>query len=309
MNFSKYFGAVAALTLLSGIFLMVPAARAAFGISPPFLNAGHLVPGVNYTQTVYLVQDHPDQDLSVKAALTIPDRIASWITVDKGFNFVIPKDVRQFPVQISVHVPEGEGIGKYSGNLSFTGQPSQTGQVTIALGVNVAINLTVGTGIYEQYSVPLVRFPDIEEGWSPRVYVKFKNDGNIPESFDSATFEIFDQYDAIRLAYIQKQSGFIETPPFTTNEYTLEFPTDFYLGIGEYWGVVTFYKEQKVVATQKTIFNVLKEGAILGPWGSFFYKLGKSDWLRYGVVALAAVLLAAAVWRRRARRSARSRSS
>ncbi len=297
----------ALLALLGGFTLKGSVAKAAFGISPPFLNADHLVAGANYVQTVYLVQDQPNDDLLIRATLTVPSKIIPWISIDQGTSFTIPKGTRQFPVNITVHVPSDEGIGKYSGNLSFTSQPTKTGQVTIALGVNVAINLTVGTGIYEKFSVPLVALPAIEEGWNPQAYVKFINDGNIPESFDSATFEVFDQYDAVRLAYMQKQDGFQETPPFTTNEYTIEFPTNFHLGIGEYWGNVVLYQHGQVVASQKTIFHVLKAGSLHGPWTSALHSLQTGGWLMY-VAVLVIVVIIGLVWflRRRSKKSRRS---
>jgi hypothetical protein len=289
------------------IFFSAPyTSHAAFGISPPFLNADHLVPGITYTQTVYLVQDQPNQDLPIKAVLDIPAPAKDWITLDKGFDFVIPQGARQFPVVITVHVPDGQGLGKFTGNLSFTGQPSSAGQVTIALGVNVSINLTVGTGVFEQYSVPLIKILDIEEGWNPKVDVKFENDGNVPEGFDSATFDLYDQYDSVRLAYITKNDGFPVTPAFTTEEYTMEFPTDFHLGIGQYWGIVTFYKDQKVVATQKVIFNVLKAGSISGTWGivSNFFK--EYAVYIYFTLAVIIVLIGGLIMRSRKRRAGRN---
>jgi len=246
-----------------GIFAMSAAhtnVAQAFGISPPFLNAVHLVPGATYVQTVYiLAQDQSlNADLPVQTTLNIPEPARSWISIDKGFNFVIPKGTQQFPIEITVQVPKDASLGIYQGNLSITTAPSATGQVTIALGANIAINLSVGNDIYEKYSVPLITFPDIKEGEDPQVYVKFQNDGNVPESFDSATYELLDQYGGTRLAYTQKNGGFPVTKPFSMNAYTIEFPLDFYLGIGQYWGVVTFYKSGQVVASQKTIFNVLK---------------------------------------------------
>ncbi len=241
------------LAILCGaiLFLIAPgAARAAFGISPPFLNTDHLVPGVTYKETIYLVQDQPNIDLGIHADITVPDAIKSWFSIDKGFHFVIPAGTRQFPVVVSVAVPKDAGLGKYSGTLVFTTEPASAGQVTIALAANVSINLTVGNNIYESYKVVLITLPDIEEGWNPRATVRFQNDGNIPEGFDTATFDLYDHFDAVRLAYMTKQGGFPQTPPFTTQEYTIEFPTDFHLGIGDYWGSVVFYKGNQIVASQ-----------------------------------------------------------
>jgi len=282
-----------------GLFFLVPAqlTHAAFGISPPFLNADHLVPGTKYVQTVYLVQDQPNTNLNIQANLQMDQPAASWVSIDKGFNFVIPEGTRQFPVEITISVPQNAGLGVYHGNLTFTTQPSSAGQVTIALGAQVAINLTVGSGTFEKYSVPLISFPDILEGQSPVVDVKFENDGNVPESFDGATYTLFDQYDSVQLAYIQKSSGFPVTPPFTIQDYSIQFPLDFYLGIGEYWGVVDFYKNGQVVASQKTVFNVLK--------ATWYNELGNylaDEWIYVLIIAVLLVLvIALAVWRSRRR--------
>ncbi len=240
-------------------------ASAAFGVSPPFVNATHLMPGVTYSQVVYLVQDKPDEDLGIHVALDIADRVRSWISIDKGFDFVIPKGTRQFPINVIVTVPKNAERVSYGGNLIVTSEPSAKGQVTIALGANISINLTVGNDIYEKYSVPLINFLDIEEGWNPKIDIRFVNDGNVPESLGGATFEVYDRFDSVRLAFIQKTSGFPEVEPFTTDEYTIEFPLDLHLGQGQYWGSAVLYdKGNAILATQRTVFNVLPPGAIGG---------------------------------------------
>jgi hypothetical protein len=278
-------------------FFLLPVSltHAAFGISPPFLNADHLVAGAKYQQTVYLVQDQPNQDLNIQANLTMDEPARSWVSIDKGFNFVIPQGVSQFPVTISINVPQGVTLGAYNGSLTFTTQPSSAGQVTIALGAQVAINLTVGTGTFEKYNVPLIQFPDIQEGQSPVVHVKFENDGNIPEAFDGATYELYDQYDSVRLAYVQKSSGFPTTAPFTISDYNVNFPLDFYLGIGEYWGVVNFYKNGQVVASQKTVFNVLK-----ATWYNKLFNYIADEWMYFLIgVILLLIIIVVALWRKK----------
>jgi hypothetical protein len=292
---AKHYIAILPFSLAVFFLLPVSLTHAAFGISPPFLNADHLVAGAKYQQTVYLVQDQPDQDLNIQANLTMDEPGRSWISIDKGFNFVIPQGTRQFPVTITVNVPQGVTLGAYSGNVTFTTQPSSAGQVTIALGAQVAVNLTVGTGTFEKYTVPLIQFPDIQEGQSPVVHVKFQNDGNIPESFDGATYELYDQYDSVRLAYVQKTGGMPATAPFTISDYNVTFPLDFYLGIGEYWGVATFYKHGQVVASQKTVFNVLK-----ATWYQKIWNYIVDEWVYVLIgVLLLVIIIAVAIWRSR----------
>lgn len=264
----KHPGALYALfVLISLLFvsLHAPRAEAAFGISPPFIHADRLVAGSSFTETIYLVQDQPNADLPIKTALEIPAKIRGWIELDQGLNFTIPAGVRQYPVQVAIRVPKGAALGVWNGKITFTAAPSGKGQVAIALGAQAQLNISVGNDIYRQFKIPVIRLLDIEEGWNPRVYVKFQNDGNVPEIFTAATYELSDQFDAARLAFAQTRKDFSETPPFTVKEYTVEFPINFHLGIGQYWGNVAFYQEEKVVGSQKTVFNVLERGTLKPP--------------------------------------------
>lgn len=279
-------------------FFVAQNAHAAFGISPPFLNADHLVPGAAYTQTFYLVQDQPNDDLGINVNLNVPESIRPWITIDQGLHFVIPKGTHQFPVLLTVWIPKDAGLGVYRGNVTFTGAPAQAGQVTIALGVQSVINLTVGNDIYRKVSVPVIKLLDIEEGWNPKVYVKFNNEGNIPEKLTGATYELLDQYGAVRLAFSGNPNGLVETPPFSIKEYVVEFPIDFHLGLGQYWGVVNFYQDQQLVASQKTIFSVLKKGSLSSQTALLLDAL-KGTWYYYTAGVLVLFFLVRFVRRRR----------
>ncbi len=271
-----------------GLIAAVPTTQAAFGISPPFLNADHLVGGATYSQTIYLVRNDPEEDIGINAVLDVPQSIRSWITLDQGSTFIIPKGVRQFPVNVTIKVPQGITVGSYNGRLSFTTAPTSQGQVTIALGAQVIINLIIGTDTYRKFSVPIVKPLDIEEGWNPRVYIKFVNEGNVPESFTGGTFELLNQYGGVRLAYAEKGRDFPEVPPFTVQEYTVEFPIDFHLGVGQYWAAINFYQGDKVVASQKTVFNVLASGSLSDPLQKILNSV-RNSWIYYvlGLVIIA----------------------
>ncbi len=275
---------VASIAVIGSILLPLHLTHAAFGISPPFINADHLVPGSKFSETIYLVQDQPNQDLNIQANLQLPDPVKSWVSIDRGFNFVIPQGTNQYAVTITIAVPQGAALGVYHGTITFDTAPASAGQVTIALGAQATINMTVGNGVFEKYSVQQITFQDIGEGQNPLVNVKFENDGNVPESFDGATFELYDRFDTVRLAYMEKGDGFPTTPPFTIEDYTVEFPTDFYLGVGQYWGIATFYKNNQVVASQKTVFNVVKTD-----WLSKTVRFFQKEWI---FILIGAALLA-----------------
>ncbi|RMD66881.1 hypothetical protein D6833_00960 [Candidatus Parcubacteria bacterium] len=263
----RLFGFVSATVAVGmlAFFIAPSSAGAAFGVSPPFIHASHLSPGAKYSKTIYLVQDQPSEDLKVTAELSFPDEVKKWISLDTGFSFVIPKGVRQFPVTISIAVPKEEKLAAYNGTLRFktapAGQNLEGGQVAIALGALVNIDIVVGNEVYHKYRAN-IDLLDIEEGWSPKVRVRFFNEGNVAESFDRATYRLYDEFRAISIAFAQKTSGFPLVPAFTTKEFVIEFPINLHLGVGNYWGEVQLFKNDKVVASNATVFRVLPEGTL-----------------------------------------------
>jgi len=272
-----------AIVFLGVLILFSPSvSEGALGISPPYFNANYLVPGATYSQTVYLVQDRPDTDLNIRAILDVPEKVRPWISLNTGMDFVIPQGTRQFPIEITIKAPKDSGLGVYNGKLSFETRPVQEGQVTIALGVQVSMNIVIGNDIYRSFAMKLVKILDIEENWNPRVHAQFVNDGNVPEIITGATFELTDQYNNVRLAYAQKAEGFPEIEPFSTKEYTIEFPISFKLGTGQYWGNVNFYQNDKIIGTQKMPFTVVPSGSLSG-FNALMGSLLKNVWLYVGL--------------------------
>jgi len=291
------------------IFFAAPGiSLAAFGVSPPFINAVHLVPGATYSQTIYLVRDDASADLPITTTLNVPDTIKSWISVsngsDNGPNFLIPAGTQQFPVNVTITVPQNQPLGTYQGSILFATAPNSAGQVTIALGADVTMNLVVGNGVFEQFSIPYITLPSIEEGWNPRVTYRLQNDGNVSEQLTGATFSLYDQYDITQLAYLTKNDGFPIVPPFTAQEDTIQFPTDFHLGIGDYWGVVTFYKNNEAIASQKAIFHVLPRGSLSSPLDIALENI-EAYWMYYliGLIVLLLIIRRIFMVRRNKRRA------
>ncbi len=273
------------------IFFVFPLSQveAGFGISPPYFSAEHLVPGVTYGQSIYLVRDDPSMDLPMRAELELnPPSVKEWLTVDPGIEFVIPKGVRQFPVTIKAKVPKDIKLASYGGNIRFVTVPPKNGQVTIAYGANLQLNLVVGEGIFKKFSVPLVKILDIEEGWDPRVLIRYNNEGNVTESLTGATFEVRDQFDSVRLGFVQTKDNFPEIPAFVSQEQTVDFPIDTHLSLGQYYGLINLYQGDKLVASQKMVFNVLPPGTFSGLWGKI---LGYLKIRQFGPYYLIGILI------------------
>ncbi len=229
---------------------------AGFGVSPGQIQEDKLVPGALMEKTIYLVQGTPTEDLPIRVSVESPN-IQDWITIPDGPDQVIPAGQQQFPVRLSIHVPEDASLGIYRAFVRVTTIPpkAEGSQITIALGAKVTVDLTVGDDVVSEFSVKSIKIQDIHERQDPRVSVTIVNTGNVPAAPENASFELFNKYGQIRLAYAENDD-FEETPPFQERTIDLRFPLDVRLGIGEYWGHVKIYDDGIVVKELKTIFNV-----------------------------------------------------
>ncbi|MBP9816456.1 MAG: hypothetical protein KBD05_00260 [Candidatus Pacebacteria bacterium] len=249
------------LSVLLSVFALVVLSTplvslAGFGVSPPLIQEDRLVRGISFERVVYLVQGTPDRDVPIEVA--VDSQIKDWITFPQGMPITIPAGVQQFPLVVRVEIPESAELGIYTGEIRITAQPeraNESGEVAIALGGLVTLNLTVGEGIIYDFAVKQIKIEDIKEGSDPKATVQIVNKGNVPAGPDTVTFELFNKFGEIRLAYAETHS-FKPVPAFTEGSSQLSFPMDIYLAPGEYWGHVKVYQDQKMIGELRTVFNV-----------------------------------------------------
>lgn len=254
----NYFGL--GLVSLLIFFAGMRIALAGFGISPPAIKEDRLVKGSRLEKTIYLVQGDPKEDVSMGVIVDSPN-ISDWISFKQGKEFIIPKGVQQFPLDVIINVPKDAPLDIYKAFIRISTKPEElkeAGRVAIALGGRVDVQLTVGEGIIYDYVVAGIQIFDVKEGKSPKVSIDVENRGNVPAGPSNASFELFNKFGNIRLAYAEA-SGFERIEPFSTGESTIEFPIDIRLAVGEYWGNVKIYDDKGVVIKElRTVFNVNK---------------------------------------------------
>lgn len=245
---------------LVAAFFLTPLIVSAFGVSPPFVNANKLVKGSRYETTIFLVQGQPDQDLEVKAIFDVPQKISKWLSVDKGEQFVIPKGVQQFPIKVLVQVPEDADLGIYHGYLRVNTVPKakEGDQISVSVGARIDINLTVGEGVFLDYIIRRLDILDIEEGDAPQIVITLENTGNVAARPERATLDLLDKYGNVRLGFAQNED-LPEVPAFETKTFTVDFPIDLKLGIGEYWAEAKLYRDGQITKSVKTVFNVTEK--------------------------------------------------
>lgn len=269
-------------------------------MSPARIIEDRLIKGSIFERVVYFVQGTPDHDLPIK--IEIDDtNIKGWITTIPSGTVVIPKGTQQFPVTIRVAVPADAELGIYKGHVRASSVPGDStvedgsSGVSIVAGAVVNLEFTVGKGVYYEYAIRNIDLKNILETEDPTADVSIENKGNVPAGPVEASFELFNKYGDVRLAYVQSVK-LDPVEPFQVVNKSIEFPMSIGLSPGEYWGLVKLYNDDGgVVREFKGVFNVNE--------ATFFDKYG--NFILWGVVALVALVLLRIVWKRFVRRSPR----
>lgn len=273
------------------LFGSAPGALAGFGISPPYLKNQQLAPGSKYVQNIMLLRSEAEEELRATVKINAPD-IVSWITIDKGNEFNLPKGQFQVPMAITVNVPKTAELGNYKGNInikiSSAGGAEGTG-VSIALGARLDVDLVVTNVVYSDFLVRAASIPDFEMlGWPWRwsifshflhrasVVLNIENLGNIKTAPSKVTLDIFD-ITKNRLLESASDSSLKEIEPFATAETIAHFPTK--LNIGQYWGRVKVYKDSTITNSYEIAFTIAKPGEL----GKKNPSLGFYPWILLGI--------------------------
>ena len=130
------------------LLVVAPVAHAGFGVSPPLIKEDRLVKGISFERVIYLVQGNPDRDVPIE--LAVNSDISGWISFPQGMPITIPAGVQQYPLVVRIEVPQDAELGVYKGDIRITAVPDkadESGEVAIALGGLVKIDITVGEGV------------------------------------------------------------------------------------------------------------------------------------------------------------------
>lgn len=244
--------------ILGGLFLSLGTSSvlaAGFGVSPPNLANEHLLPGSHYEQIIYLVRSEPTETLLTTIKINAPE-IESWIKVEQGLEFELPKGVQQFPVKFTVDVPQNAGLNLYEGTIDILTFPeSAKGQITTALGAKVKIALRVTNKESTDFTIRGLILADVEEGSPLKLILKIQNEGNQKTGPTEARLEVFDAAHQTLLKKINV--NIVErVDPLKTQDLVVEFPVS--LGIGQYWGDMEIYRDKELIKQASQVFFVLE---------------------------------------------------
>src|SRR3989338_2024931 len=216
--------------------------EAGFGVSPPSIKETRLVPGSRVTRTIYLIQGNPEKDVSMDVAIESKN-IRGWLSFEPAGSFVIPAGVQQFPLKITVAVPQDAELGIYKAFIRPSTNPENAKSgVAISLGGRIDVELTVGDDVYESFTITNINIEHIRAGEKPKVSIEVENTGNVPTGPSAASFELYNKFGDIRLSYGDTDIT-EEIASFAKRGLTIELPLSVRLAEGEYWGNVKIYDD------------------------------------------------------------------
>lgn len=299
---------VAMLTILGG---GAPLAYAGFGITPPYVQNQRLSRGSSFDQRITLVRSDAADDLKVEVTSNLPG-FDSWISVDKGTDFLMPAGTTQLPITITVKVPQDAEYKDYKGSIRIRTSSANTGGggVSIALGAQVDVALKVVDKI-QDFDVRRIRIADLEEGyrkWSLffpgkiRFFMTIENTGNVPYGPTRVHMDIYDTDEAKLLESTDNMNTIEQAAPFAVKEVIAELPTR--LPAGRYIAKYTIFKGPEIAQQNELTLSISSLGAVPGYEGYGLDGLSFTDKLKVAVaiaipVIFLIVLIAALVIRRR----------
>jgi hypothetical protein len=272
------------------------AVQAGFGISPPYINNSQLTPGSRYEQQIMLLRSSAEDELKAEVKINAPE-IASWITIDKGTEFPLPKGQVQVPMLVTINVPKNAELGNYKGSINVrisSGANTKNG-VAIALGARIDVDLSLTNVANADFIVRVASIQNIEMlkwPWSLPIFnfflhrvpvvMNIENIGNVKTGPSKISLEVFD-LTRNRVLESKVNTDIDEVDPFSSKEIKAYFRTK--LGLGQYWGRIKIYKDETIVNSYEIAFTI-------GKPGEFGQKMGIYPWILAGIyLALIIILL------------------
>lgn len=285
--------------ILSGILIVFSTsfAKASFGISPADLTYENLLPGITVEKEFLLSRTNPDKEAEV-AVETYIEGIESWIKVDQGNSFIIPKGKTTETMRVIISVPKDAELKSHNGELILKiSEGGMTAGVSIIQGVSINAKLNV-TGI-EVYDLLVrnLRIPEVQGGDPIKLLLNIENKGNKTATLDSAGVIVMDNYGEI--LYKGEDASLDGIEPGRMKELTAFF--DNQLGKGEYLASVSAVFRGKTIKEDQLVFSIKDKQEVVE---DRFRVLNKShgDWIflfKLIGISFAPVLIIWSIIRRR----------
>lgn len=262
------------LLAVAMLMLTVPVqfAHASFGITPPYVRNTSLTRNSTYEQQILLVRGDPTEDLNAQIVIDAPD-IQDWIEIIEGNKILLPRGEQKIPITVRVTVPSDAPFRDYEGKIRIRTTPTDDqvaeGVVSISLGAQIDVNLSVIDRVIEDFRIRRISVSDLNEGhklgW---LYFPGKiaftmlteNTGNVDVAPSTVKFRIFDRVGAVLLEETHNLGRMDKIAPYATGEITADIPTR--LPAGSYMVRYSIYNGEEVKQEGELNLSVLPYGTL-----------------------------------------------
>ena len=261
------------LFLVVVIFVMgAESAQAGFGITPPYVRNTSLTRNSIYEQEILLVRGDPNQDLRAEIVIDAPE-IRDWIEIVEPTPIPLPRGEQKVPMTVRVTVPDDADFTDYEGKIRIKTEPSDDqvarGAVSISLGAQVDINLTVIDREIKDFRVRKVSVSDLNEGhklaWlyfpgKIEFGMRLENTGNIDVAPSQVSFRIYDPTGTVLLEETENTGRIEKIKPYATEDVVANLPTR--LPAGTYVARYTIFNDEEVKQEGELTLSILPAGTL-----------------------------------------------
>ena len=247
-------------------------AYASFGITPPYVRNTSLTRNSTYEQQILLVRGNPSDDLRAEVVVDAPDLIG-WIEIVEGTSILMPRGEQKVPMTVRVKVPGDADFGDYTGSIRIRTLPAndQTaeGVVSISLGAQVDIDLSVIDRVIEDFRVRKISVSDLNEGhkvgWlyfpgKINFSMLLENTGNVDIAPSAVSFKIYDRSGSVLLEETQATGRLKKIAPYATAEIMSSLPTR--LPQGSYMARYSIMNNEELVQEGEINLSILPYGTL-----------------------------------------------
>jgi hypothetical protein len=247
-------------------------AFASFGITPPYVRNTSLTKNSTYEQQILLVRGNPDSPQKAQIVVDAPE-IASWIEIVEGTSIPLPRGQQKVPMTVRVKVPKDVEFKDYSGVIRIKTVPDDdqvaAGAVSISLGAQVDINLTVIDKEIEDFRVRKIDLTDLNEGhklgWlyfpgKINFSILLENIGNVDVAPSRVEFRIYDFSGKVLLEETENLGSINKIEPYATEEVYAHIPTR--LPAGNYLARYKIFNNEDVKQEGEINLSILPYGTL-----------------------------------------------
>ncbi len=224
------------LSVFAVWMLLFQYASAGFGITPPYVRNSSLTRNSVYEQTILLIRSDSFAPLKAQVTVDVPG-INDWFTIVEGNEFILPQGEQKIPMTVRVTVPEDADFKSYLGNIRIkttSAEPGAAGAVSISLGAQIDVDLTVIDKVIKDFRVRKIDISDLNEGHKTgwlyfpgkiNFDMMIENTGNVDVAPSSVVFRIYDYTGQILFEETRNSNRIKKVAPFKTDTVHAELPT------------------------------------------------------------------------------------